>query len=293
MKISIVTPNFNGAEWLESAIQSVISQDYGDIDYIVMDAGSSDGSLRIIERYRAHITKFVSEKDNGQYEAIAKGFSLATGDILCWLNSDDVYFPWTMRVVARIFADFPHIQWLMGVRCELRDSAVQGISSVVPFPRDVIRSGAFYPSGLGCIMQEGCFWRRSLYEKAGGISVRWPVAGDYELWIRFAGHTDLVVTTALLGGFNYTGKNRSMLDGQSWQEEEVAAIRQMIPAPLRKMGDRLVRRKAFAQKFLFGKPRLRRYLQSWLCLTMHRGLVLGYDAPADRYVLHRPQFSLA
>jgi hypothetical protein len=291
MKISIVTPNFNGAEWLERAIQSVISQDYRNIEYIVMDGGSSDGSLQIIERHRTHITKFVSEKDNGQYDAIAKGFSLATGDILCWLNSDDVYFPWTMRVVARIFSDFPQIQWLMGVRCELRDGALQGISDVIPFPRDVIRSGAFHPRGLGCIMQEASFWRRSLYEKVGGISVDWPFAGDYELWIRFAEQTDLVVTTALLGGFNHTGKNRSMLNPKSWQEE-VVAIRQRIPAPLRKMGDRLAARKAFAQKFLFGKPRLRRYLQSWLCLTMHRGPVLGYDAPADRYVLHRPQFSL-
>jgi glycosyltransferase involved in cell wall biosynthesis len=293
MKISVVTPNFNGAEWLERAIRSVVSQDYSNIEYIVMDGGSTDESLQIIEGYRGHVAQCVSEKDGGQYHAIAKGFSLATGDIFCWLNGDDIYFPWTMRVVSRIFSDYPQIQWIMGVRCELRDGAVQGISSVTPFPRDVIRSGAFHPRGLGCIMQEATFWRRSLYEKVGGISAKWPVAGDYELWIRFAEHAELVVTTALLGGFNYTGKNRSLLNGQSWQEEEVSAIRNRIPAPLRKMGDRLIRRKKFAQKFLFGKPRLRRYLQSWLCLTMHRGLVLGYDGLADRYVLHRPQFSLA
>jgi glycosyltransferase involved in cell wall biosynthesis len=293
MKISIVTPNFNGAEWLERAIQSVVLQDYRDIEYIVMDGGSSDESLQIVDRHRQHVTKFVSEKDGGQYHAIAKGFSMATGEIFCWLNGDDVYFPWTMRVVARIFSDYPQIQWIMGVRCELRDGAVQGISNVTPFPRDLIRSGAFHPRGLGCIMQEASFWRRCLYEKVGGISPKWPVAGDYELWIRFAEHADLVVTTALLGGFNYTGKNRSLLNGQSWQEEEVNAIRNRIPAPLRRMGDRLIQRKKFAQNFLFGKPRLRRYLQSWLCLTMHRGLVLGYDAGADRYVLHRPQFSLA
>jgi glycosyltransferase involved in cell wall biosynthesis len=291
MKISIVTPNFNGADLLERTIQSVASQDYSDVEYIVMDGGSTDGSLEIIERHEGHITKFVSEKDHGQFDAIAKGFSMATGDILCWLNSDDVYFPWTVRVVARIFSDFPQIQWIMGARCELRDGAVQVVSNVTPFPRDVIRSGAFYPRGLGCIMQEGCFWRRRLYEAVGGISAKWPFSGDYELWLRFADRTDLVVTTALLGGFNHTGKNRSQLNADTWQEE-VNAIRRRIPEPLRVMGDRLVRRKAFAQKFLFGRPRLRRYLQSWLCLTMHRGFVLGYDAPADRYALHRPQFSL-
>jgi glycosyltransferase involved in cell wall biosynthesis len=293
VKISVITPNYNGAEFLERAVRSVISQDYQNLEHIVMDGGSTDESLQIIERYRQNLTGVVSEKDNGQYDAIGKGFAMATGDILCWLNSDDIYFPWTMRVVARLFADFPRIDWIMGVRCELRNGAVQGISNVTPFPRDVIRSGAFHPRGLGCIMQEGCFWRRSLYEKAGGISVEWPVAGDYELWIRFAEHADLVVTTALLGGFNYTDKNRSLLNAQSWQEKEVSAIRNRIPASRRKMGDRLIRRKKFAQNFLFGKPRLRRYLQSCLCLTMHRGLVLGYDAPADRYVLHRPQFSLA
>jgi glycosyltransferase involved in cell wall biosynthesis len=292
VKISIVTPNFNGAELLERAIQSVISQDYRDIEYIVMDGGSSDESLQIADRHRQHITKFVSEKDGGQYHAIAKGFSMATGEIYCWLNSDDVYFPWTIRIVSRIFSDYPQIQWIMGVRCELRDAAVQGISNVTPFPRDVIRSGAFHPRGLGCIMQEGCFWRRSLYEKVGGISPSCQIAGDYDLWLRFAEHTDLVVTTALLGGFNHTGKNRSQLNADAFQEE-VDAIRRRIPPPLLRMGERLVRRKAFAQRFLFGKPLLRRYLQSWLCLTMHRGLVLGYDAPADRYVLHRPQFSLA
>ena len=137
-----------------------------------MDGGSTDESLQIVDRYRQNLTSVVSEKDNGQYDAISKGFAMATGDILCWLNSDDIYFPWTMRVVARLFADFPQIDWIMGVRCELRNDAVQGISNVTPFPRDVIRSGAFHPRGLGCIMQEGCFWRRSLYEKAGGISVQ-------------------------------------------------------------------------------------------------------------------------
>jgi len=291
VKISVVTPNFNGADLLERAIKSVISQDYNDVEHIVMDGGSTDASLEIIERHSHKLTKVVSEKDNGQYDAIGKGFAMSTGDILCWLNSDDLYFPWTMRIVARIFSDFPQIQWIMGLRCELRDGAVQGVSSVTPFPRDVIRSGAFYPRGLGCIMQEACFWRRTLYEKVGGISVNWPFAGDYELWIRFAEHADLVVTSALLGGFNHTGKNRSMLNVERWQEE-VDAIRSRISAPLRTMGDRLVQRKRLAEKLLFRRPHLRRYLQSWLCLTMLRGLVLGYDANNDRYLLHRPQFSL-
>ena len=81
--------------------------------------GARTGSLQIVERNQERITKFTSEKDNGQYDAIAKGFSMATGDIYCWLNSDDTYFPWTMRIVARIFCDFAEIQWLMGVRCKL------------------------------------------------------------------------------------------------------------------------------------------------------------------------------
>ena len=121
MKISVITPNFNGGEFLERALKSVISQDYRDVEHIVMDGGSTDESLQIIDRYRQNLTIVVSEKDNGQYDAISKGFARATGDILCWLNSDDIYFPWTMRVVARLFVDFPQVDWIMGVRCELRN----------------------------------------------------------------------------------------------------------------------------------------------------------------------------
>ena len=106
---------------LERAIKSVVFSGLRDIEHIVMDGGSTDESLQIIERHVTNLTKVVSEKDNGQYDAISKGFAMATGDILCWLNSDDIYFPWTMRVVARIFVDFPQIDWIMGVRCELRD----------------------------------------------------------------------------------------------------------------------------------------------------------------------------
>ena len=216
MKISVITPNFNGGEFLERALRSVISQDYRDVEHIVMDGGSTDESLQIVDRYRQNLTKVVSEKDNGQYDAIGKGFARATGDILCWLNSDDIYFPWTMRVVARLFVDFPQVDWIMGVRCELRNDAVQGISNVTPFPRDVIRSGAFHPRGLGCIMQEGCFWRRSLYEKAGGISVE--MAGRRRLRA-----LDQVCQACGLG-CNHRPSRRVQLHGQKSLAAEWAVV---------------------------------------------------------------------
>ncbi len=175
LKISVVTPNFNGAALLARTVDSVLAQDYSNLEYIVVDGGSTDKSPEILNGYRHRLSKLIIERDRGQYDAINKGFACATGDVFCWLNSDDVYFPWTLRVVNRIFRDFPQIEWITGIRSELRDGAVQGMSNLTSFPRELLAGGAFYPGGLGCVMQECCFWRRSLFEKAGAWTCGGPL----------------------------------------------------------------------------------------------------------------------
>src|SRR6266699_3928213 len=103
LKISVVTPSFNQAIYLESTLRSVLEQDYPHVEHIVIDGGSTDGSVDILQRYASRLAFWRSEKDGGQAEAIAKGFQRATGDILCWLNSDDLFLPGALRAVAEVF----------------------------------------------------------------------------------------------------------------------------------------------------------------------------------------------
>ena len=110
--ISIVTPSYNQAAFLDETIRSVLGQKYDGLEYVVIDGGSSDGSVAVLERHAPSLSYWVSEPDGGQYDAIAKGFSKTSGEVMGWLNSDDQYTPWAFSIVGEIFARFPEIEWL-------------------------------------------------------------------------------------------------------------------------------------------------------------------------------------
>ena len=99
-KISVITPSYNQGIYIEETIQSVLNQNYPNLEYIIIDGGSSDSTVEVIKKYESKIDFWVSEKDKGQADAINRGFAKATGDILCWLNSDDYFFPDTLKYVA-------------------------------------------------------------------------------------------------------------------------------------------------------------------------------------------------
>ena len=113
-RVSIVTPSFNQSPFLEATIRSVLEQDYPDIEYFVMDGGSSDGSREIIQRYADRLAGWVSEPDAGQTDAINKGFARSTGDVLAWLNSDDTYEPGAIRQAVELLAQNPHVSMVYG-----------------------------------------------------------------------------------------------------------------------------------------------------------------------------------
>ena len=219
-KISIVTPSFNQARFLEDTIQSVLQQGYGNLEYVIIDGGSTDGSVDIIRRYEDRLHYWISEPDAGHADALNKGFAKTSGEIMAWINSDDKYLPWTFRVVAEIFREFPHVEWLGGFDAFWNERGE--ITSARRHPRNIYD---FLLGDFGWIQQESTFWRRSLWDKAGAFinrDYKWMVDG--ELWCRFFGHADLYSADCILGGFREHGSNRSRHNYQDCVREMEHAI---------------------------------------------------------------------
>jgi len=189
-KISVVTVSYNQGEFIERTILSVLNQNYPNLEYIIIDGGSTDLSVNIIKKYEAQLGYWVSEKDNGQYDAINKGFEHASGDIFCFLNADDIFLPWTLKTVASIFQSHQHVDWItsLAVAQMNADGIMMAAGTMNPISVKAFSDGLYIPSkpSIGVICQEGTFWRRSLWIKAGGkINLNRKLAGDFDLWCNF------------------------------------------------------------------------------------------------------------
>lgn len=184
MKISIVTISFNQAEYLERAIRSVIEQGRRDIEYIVADPGSTDGSRDIIERYRSNIQKIIFERDAGPSDGLNKGFSQASGDIYGFLNSDDILFPGALGIVADYFARHPDIDVVSG-HAVIIDENDRPIRKSYSDPCSLVR----YAYGASVLMQPSTFFRADAFRKVGGFNPANRTNWDGELFVdmRLAG----------------------------------------------------------------------------------------------------------
>lgn len=179
-KITLVTPSYNQAGFLEETIRSVVYQRKDVHEYFVLDGGSTDGSRAIIQRYDAQIDWWVSEKDKGQSDAIHRGFQRATGDVLGWINSDDLLLPGALARVRSIFDDDPTVDIVAGYLV-----FIDADGRIISMPRVPSGSNFLGRRGLVQVSQQATFFRRSLYESVGGLDLSLHCAMDFDLWSRF------------------------------------------------------------------------------------------------------------
>ncbi len=212
MPISIVTPVYNGMPQIRRTLESMARQSVP-FEHVVMDACSKDGTAEAVREFtpRYGVT-VVSERDEGLYDAIAKGFARTQGDILAWLNAGDAYMPHTLSLVEWIFATHPEVEWISGIPAysyEERD-AVFTEPMIPVFSQVAIRRGWHNGHWLPHLEQESMFWRRSLWERAGGDALlRGKGRGknyacDYHLWRHFARHARLRTVCSMLSSFTFT-----------------------------------------------------------------------------------------
>jgi len=179
--VSIVTPSFNQAVFLEDTLQSVLNQDYPNIEYIVIDGGSTDGSIEIINRYADQLAYWVSERDEGQTDAINKGFNYAHGDIFAWLNSDDLYRPGAVAEAVAYFRDHPEVGMVYGDADYIGDNGdVIGRFPAAQTDYKRLRRGYVH------IPQQATFFRARLWQMVGPLDPSFYFALDYDLWVRIA-----------------------------------------------------------------------------------------------------------
>jgi glycosyltransferase involved in cell wall biosynthesis len=182
-KISVVVPSFNQAKYLELTLRSILDQQYPNLELIVIDGGSKDESPEIIRKYEQQMKFWCSEPDGGQTQGIIKGFSHATGEILCFLNSDDLFEPDALREVGEYFARHPEADAVYGnaLWIDAEGRTLQP-KREIPFNRFIWLYTYNYIPGMSM------FWRKTIYDKAGGLNPAFQLAFDADLWIRFSDH---------------------------------------------------------------------------------------------------------
>lgn len=203
LKISIVTVAYNAKDTIEQTILSVLNQNYPNTEYIIVDGGSTDGTVEIIKKYEKRLAYWVSEPDNGMYDALAKGFAHITGDICAYINSDDFYQFGAFSIINDIFSKHGEVKWLTGIATVYN---VDGniISAETPFKyrQNIIKKGGYNGVWFPFIQQESTFWRRELLECVDyTVFKNLKLAGDYYLWKCFAEVANLDVIMVILSGF--------------------------------------------------------------------------------------------
>jgi glycosyltransferase involved in cell wall biosynthesis len=206
-KVSIIMPSYNQGRFLEAAIQSVLAQSYPNIEYILVDGGSTDESVGIINKYQQHFAWSVSEKDNGHADALNKGFSHATGEVLAWLNSDDVYYPNAVAEAVAIMQEHPEVGMVYG-DADLIDNSGAAIGQFASRQTDYRRM----LRGSVHIPQATTFFRADIWKQVGPLDLSLFFSFDYDLWVKIAKVSRLLYVPKRWAQFRIHGDGKTIVN---------------------------------------------------------------------------------
>ncbi|MEA2735825.1 MAG: hypothetical protein QOE14_2276 [Humisphaera sp.] len=224
-RITIVTPSFNQAKYLEQTIRSVLEQGYPNLEYIICDGGSTDGSLEIIRKYEKQLAWWCSEKDRGQSHAINKGFEKATGDLYAYINSDDYFLPGAFQRVACEYQDGGDVKFIVGWSQYLEPSG-----DFRPYP---VQQHSEPSDWLikNPIPQQSAFWAASLWQKLGPFREDLHYSFDYEYWLRlrFKGGVGPHIVHQCLAVFRLHEASKTMSSEMAFEPDDAALRREYMP----------------------------------------------------------------
>ena len=214
LKVTVITPSYNQALYLEETILSVLNQDYPNIEYILIDGGSTDGSLEIIKRYESRISYWVSESDLGQTDAINKGFSKASGDVYAWLNSDDTYRSGAVGAAVEFLSRNPEIGMVYGNAYYIDDQS----EVVARYPAGTTDYKRLR-RGVNTIPQQAMFFRSILWDMVGPLDPSFYYAMDYDLWTRIAAVSPIAFHDQMWAHFRLQNESKSLREAyRCWPE---------------------------------------------------------------------------
>jgi len=226
MKISVITPSYNQGFFIERTINSILGQVFeGELEYLVIDGGSTDMTMEILKKNRDRLS-FVSEKDDGLADAVNKGLEMATGEVIGWLNSDDLYRPGTIAQVLDYFEKNPECMWLYG-KCRIINQEDREIYKNVTRYKNLLLKRYSFGRLLteNYISQPAVFFRRSLIDEAGKLNTELRYTMDYDLWLRFGRRTPAAVIPAYLSDFRrHPGSLSENYTGQQFEEQYAVAV---------------------------------------------------------------------
>lgn len=212
--VSIITPSFNQGPFIEATIRSVLEQDYPQVEYIVMDGGSTDQTLDILRRYEGQLT-WVSQKDAGQADAINKGIARSRGQIVTWLNSDDTYTPGAISAAVEYFQSHPEVALVYGDAdfIDPQGNFIAPCPIVEPPSRRRLRLYSDY------IVQPASFFRRNAFDAVGGLDASLHYSMDYDLWLKLSARYEMAYLPRTLAHYRWFGQNKSAVGGRERLDE--------------------------------------------------------------------------